>query len=286
MSENTTPGAAEVSSTLPSLDASVAVDPARVEALERDGHVGLPGLFTRDEIAAFRPAIMAAIDEHERTVPALDKKLYMFDSLWKKSEVVRRFVHSPRIARVAADALGVDAVRLWRDIPFCRPPGDDAPWHYDLTWEPLGSDRLVSVWIALNDIEENMGALTFASGTHRIPRYEVAPPIRAEQARFTQTLRERGHSIVSYAPMSVGDASLHFGWTLHAALPNTSTRRREAIAVFFFPDGVRVAVPPTPEQERDAQWHRVQAFQHAVRLGGRQVGDLADGPDTPLVFRR
>src|SRR5262249_33176319 len=151
--------------------------------------------------------------------------------------------------------------RLWRDIPFCRTHGDNAPWHYDLTWEPLDTKRLVSVWIALSDISADMGPLRFATGTHRIAPLRGASPDPEEQEKFTAQLQAQGHAIVDYTPLRAGDASLHFGWTMHSARPNASELRREAISIFFFPNGTRIALPPTPEDERDATWQRVQDFQ-------------------------
>jgi hypothetical protein len=80
----------------------------------------------------------------------------------------------------------------------------------------------------------------------------------------------------SCAAMCAGDASFHYGWTLHGAPGNTTSLTREVMTVIWFADGTRVLAPNNPNRQRDlARW-----------LNGIRPGELAAGPLNPVVFDR
>ena len=129
--------------------------PALHRRIKRDGHLHLRGLLSGEEAAAFRPyvvsealAIAAAcetdcqtkddpLDEQcrgcERTAAtpsAMPKSFVKARNLHRSSPPTARLVTSPRLAAVAASALGVDAVRLYQDVAFLKEPGDmESSWH-------------------------------------------------------------------------------------------------------------------------------------------------------------
>ncbi len=76
--------------------------------------------------------------------------------------------------------------------------------------------------------------------------------------------------------MKVGDVSFHYGWTLHAAGPNCSSKMREAMIGTYYADGMRVMKPANSSQEGD----RVRF------LGGKEPGETADSELNTLAYRR
>ena len=108
------------------------------------GHTVVRGLASHDEVAAFRPAIEAAVARHAERMAPLDerdtygKAFLQVPNLWQRDAVVERFVRAPRFAQVAAALLGVDGVRLYHDQALCKEPGGGyTPWHQDQVYWPF-----------------------------------------------------------------------------------------------------------------------------------------------------
>ena len=278
-----------VSSDGPDLVGSYTVSAESRARLEADGHVLLPGLLAKEEVEACRAPLAAAVARVYGPLSRRERTLFMADSLWTRDSFARRFVLARRFAGVAANLLGVPIVRLWRDVAFFKEPEDEiTPWHQDSFWEPLDGHSLLLLWIALTDVTERMGPLTFATGSHRDGPITILDHNDGSQGRMLERLREAGHPIVHHAPMRAGDASAHLGWTLHSSPRNTSGLRREAITIIYFPDGARVSIPRRPpcSPEEDAAWREVNAHHMAARLPGLSPGDVAVSRECPIVFAR
>ena len=147
----------------------------QVQRYRRDGHVFLPQLLPADSIRPYREAIVATADRNSREIRPLEERdtygkafLQIFN-LWTLDETVRRFVHAPCFAEVAARLLGVEKVRLYHDQALFKEAGGGiTPWHQDQHYWPLDTDRTITLWMPLVDIEEDMGMMQFASGAHRL----------------------------------------------------------------------------------------------------------------------
>ena len=66
-----------------------------------------------------------------------------------------------------AKLLGVAGVRLYHDQSLYKEPGGGiTPAHADQYYWPLASDRIVTAWIPLQPVPEDMGPLAFYAGSH------------------------------------------------------------------------------------------------------------------------
>lgn len=268
-------------SKLPTLSRPFALDAVDVEAYRRDGHVTLRALAGPDEVAAFRPALLAA---GERTLadrrPFAERDTYgqaflqMFN-LWRQNEEARAFVFGRRFARVAAQLMGVDAVRLYHDQAlFKEARGGYTPWHQDQFYWPLETDHTITLWMPLVPVTPDMGLMTFAAGSQQLGHLGDFGISDESEATFERLVEERGlvrHATPALAP---GDASFHSGWTLHSAPNNRTGTLREAMTIIYFADGTRVSPLDHPNRrfDRDA-W-----------LRGCEPGDLAAGPGNPVLY--
>jgi hypothetical protein len=275
---------------LPPLEEPHPIAPDLRERFQRDGHIDIRGLLSEAEVAAYRAPIADAVTRVYGPLTQRERTLFMGDCLWTRDPIARQFVLARRFARVAADLLGVDAVRLWRDVAFFKDPqGEVTPWHQDSFWEPLDGHTMLVLWIALSDVTDAMAPLAFVSGSHRNGCAGVVDHNGSSQASFRSSLEARGRRVAGHGPLRAGDATVHTGWTLHSSPMNTSDLRREALSIIYFADGVRIAVPtdrPPSSPEEDAAWREVHAHHMAKRFPGKSVGDLAESAACPLVFQR
>ncbi|HYO58564.1 phytanoyl-CoA dioxygenase family protein [Archangium sp.] len=254
---------------LPRLVESHPLADAEVTAFRTEGHIQLRGVFTADEIAAYRPALRDYIMRKREQMRPGDRNMGASPSdtvfsLSDAPEAIADFVTSPRLGELAARLMDVTAVRLLHFCGFFKPSGGPpTPWHQDLNFIPLDSDRALSIWIPLMDVTPDMGGLLFAQGSH-----QQGPQSSSVASRFP---------IASNGPMRAGDISLHMGWTLHASLKNSSSAMREAIAVCYYADGARVG----GNSSQPFSQHLMTSY-----FAGLRPGDPAVGPMNPVVFRR
>ncbi|MBA2480000.1 MAG: phytanoyl-CoA dioxygenase family protein [Planctomycetes bacterium] len=266
---------------LPDLHQPYRLTGRQIADFRRDGHVLLRGVCSPVEIDAFRPRIRDAAVRHNReSRPLAERDAYgkaflQTLNLRLVSAAVRRFVTSRRIGRIAAELMGVEGIRLFHEQSlFKEPGGGGTPWHQDQYYWPLLGWTTIGMWMPLVPCAIDMGAIRFASGSHRCGDLGGADISDGSEARFDRLVRERGYP-VSCEAMEPGDATFHNGWTLHGTGPNLTDRMREAMVMSMYADGMRVAQPTNPQQEGD----RINF------LGGRAPGEFADGELNELIYR-
>ncbi len=266
---------------LPDLAEEYPISPQQTAQYQRDGHILLRGVATRKEIAAFLPIVRAAVERWStETRPLQERDTYgkaflQIMNLWTRDESVRRWVFARRFAKIAAELMGVQGVRLYHDQALYKEPGGGkTPWHQDQYYWPLDTDKTITMWMPLVDVSAEMGTMVFASGSQRRGYLGKLPISDESEEVFKQFIAERGYELSEAGAMAAGDATFHSGWILHGAPSNQSARAREVMTIIYFADGACVTEPVNPNQERDiTRW-----------LPGLNPGDLAASSLNPLVY--
>jgi ectoine hydroxylase-related dioxygenase (phytanoyl-CoA dioxygenase family) len=247
----------------------------------QNGHILLHGVADSDEIAKFQPAIKHASREFNNETKNLaerdtyGKAFLQIMNLWRRDETVKKFVFEKRFAQIAADLLGVEKVRLYHDQAlFKEPSGGHTPWHQDQYYWALDTKKTITMWMPLVNIDQPMGMLTFASGSHRkgaIHSIEISDESEEIYARY---IAENNFPIAKADKMKAGDATFHTGWTIHSAGENRSaTKMREVMTIIYFADGARITPPQNRHQIADIEtW-----------MGGKQPGEIADSFLNPIL---
>ncbi len=265
---------------LPDLASHHPITSDQADAFARDGHALVRGLATAQEVAAYRPfleATAARVNREQRPIEERDTYGAAFlqcCNLWQHDDVAARFVQAPRFARAAADLLGADAVRLYHDQALIKEAGGGhTPWHQDQFYWPLDTESTITMWMPLADVDEQVGSMTFVTGSHRAGNLRGHAISDASEAAFESMVRDEHLTEHSYGALRAGDATFHAGWMLHRAGPNPTRSARPVMTIIYFADGTRVSEPDSMYQQ----------FDLAVWLPGMQPGDFAASALNPRL---
>lgn len=265
---------------LPSLDELYTISENQKSDFKKNGHILLRGILNETEAAAYGPAIIEAAAHYNTEKRKMEdrdtygKAFLQIMNLWEVDENVRCFTLAKRFAKIAADLMGVERVRIYHDQAlFKEAGGGHTPWHQDQYYWPLDTDNTVTMWMPLVDISVEMGMLTFASGSHELGFMGNLAISDESETALGNLVKEKGYPITRAETMKAGDATFHSGWTLHAAPGNNSQTMREVMTVIYIADGAKIAEPKNANQEADRQrWFL-----------GLKPGSLAASAINPLV---
>lgn len=281
---------------LPDLSEEYRLTAEQIHNFQGNGHLLLRGVVSPAEIAAYRPAIVDTVNRYdleqqamEKTVSGQSQGWKFVENLWQIDPVAQRLILARRFGKIAADLLGVETVRLFRDQSYFKEPGGgNTPWHQDGYFMPLDTTQMVTMWMPLSDVSLQMAPMTFVTGSHRQGYIGTSMPLDESMNEFEQSTIKSGFQLKNYGAMAGGDATFHSSWTLHSSRKNTSDTTREALVIIYYADGARVTMPPISAnalpQEQVAAVIRQRNLSSC--LPGLKSGDLAETSMNPIVYHR
>jgi non-heme Fe2+,alpha-ketoglutarate-dependent halogenase len=217
----------------------------QVETFNRDGFVSRLPAFSADEILDLKHYVDDLI---ERVVSAPDRRnSYSVTSYHLVCERLYDLMLTPLFLDYAEDLIGPDIV-CWGMHLFAKMPGDgmEVPLHQDARYWPLTPAKSVTVWLAIDDADEENAAMEFTPGSHALG----ALPHEEKALDGSRVLK---HAVVdpeSYGPryvntLQAGQVSLHSDLLLHGSRANLSTRRRSGLTIRY----TAAEVAPLPGEE-------------------------------------
>jgi len=263
------------------LDAPTALAPEQIDFYRENGFVTLKHVFSPETIDAYAPEITRRVHElntlhlpmEQRTT--YQKAFLQVMNLWTKSDVVKEFVFSRRLARIAAELMGTAGVRLYHDQALYKEgKGGFTPWHADQYYWPMASTHSVTAWIPLQATPLEMGPLAFAPKSHRHDLGRDLEISDQSESKIEKKLLAENLGQVEQ-PFELGEVSFHSGWTFHRAGRNLTDRPREVMTVIYMDSEMRLAAPRNSWQQND--WD--------TWCPGAKVGELIDTPINPVLWR-
>lgn len=221
--------------------------PAQREHYNQEGYITPLELFTPAEAGHWRAyfdhllAEMARLKDGREGSYAINGYHVCCEGLWDLAT-------HPRILDVVEDIVGPDFV-AWGSHFFCKQPHDPkhVPWHQDASYWPFTPARTVTVWLAIDDTDDENSAMRFLPRTHNIGHVEWKKT--EKEAVLWQEVQnpERFGQPVSNN-LTAGQFSLHADMLVHGSEPNTSNRRRCGLTLRYCPTWVRSINPDWTRQ--------------------------------------
>ena len=269
---------------LPDLDSDYPLTREQIAFYQANGYILLRGVASPGEAEAYRAVITDMTNEFAKSYKPMSerdtygKAFIQLSNLWEDSEAVRKFVVARRFAKIAAELMGVEGVRLYHDQALYKEPGGGhTPWHQDQQYWPLDGVKCVTLWMPLVDASEDMGTMRFAAGSHGLGYLGPMNISDDSERQLSNLVKERGYEVQSVGAMRAGDATFHNGWTIHGAPGNTSpANTREVMTIIYLEDAAVITEPDSSSRQNDLRrW-----------FPDLKPGDPAASRINPLIYHR
>jgi ectoine hydroxylase-related dioxygenase (phytanoyl-CoA dioxygenase family) len=260
------------------LDAPFSLTTEQREFYRENGYVKLKHVLSSGLLEHYRRIINARVAELSRDALPLDKRstygkaFLQIMNLWTESSNVKEFVFGKRLARIAAELMGVSGVRIYHDQALYKEPGGGiTPWHADQYYWPVSNDNTVTAWVPLQETPLELGPLAFSEKSHRLQAGRDLEISDESELTLKQALQAFRMEESAY---TLGDVSFHSGWTFHRAGANQTDRPREVMTMIYMDENIRIMPPKNKNHIMDLQrW-----------APGLLPGNMLASPLNPVIY--
>ncbi|MFC5451191.1 phytanoyl-CoA dioxygenase family protein [Paenibacillus aestuarii] len=229
------------------------VNQEQIEFFKQNGFVQIDNIISPQELEELRGFMDEIMDSNHANSIQTDKRggtyyrvLNQRVNTWRDHAGMARYMSHPRFSKAALQLTGAQGIRLFHDHALLKMPEDskETPWHQDLPYWPMNENGALSIWIALDDVDESNGCMMF------IPRSRQAGKLNAISLTEPQDIFEyvKGTDVENEKPvicrMKAGSCTFHDGLCFHYAYPNYSQKPRRALAIIYMPDGTTYSGKP------------------------------------------
>ncbi|HWF65674.1 MAG TPA: phytanoyl-CoA dioxygenase family protein [Acidobacteriaceae bacterium] len=260
------------------LNGTYSLSSKQLEQYRANGYIKLKHVLSPETLAYYRREISRKVRElNTEHLPLEERDLYhraflQIENLWPKSEIVREFISSPKLGRIAAQLMGTTGVRIYHDQALYKEAGGGiTPWHADQYYWPVDSDKTITAWIPLQATPLEMGPLAFCPKSHRVTSGRDLEIGQESEERIGAALKDHG---IDEEGFELGEVSFHAGWTFHRAAPNTTPNPREVMTIIYMDEDMRLTEPVNKYQQDDRTNY----------CPGIAVGDIINSPMNPVTW--
>lgn len=236
----------------------IEITPTDIDTYATDGVICLRNAFDAGWVDRLTTALQARMDAPGpraadfNTAPG-DKRFFSDMFMWRDDAAFRAAALDSPAAEIAARVMGSCRADFFYDQAFSKEPGamKPTPWHQDLPYWPVKGEEITSVWIALDEVTQESGAVEFVIGSHKFDTLYRPVPFGApnainrdyENSPFEplpdiENMRDT-FSIVSF-DMEPGDCLVFHARIIHGAPGNSrADRRRRSLALRYTGDDAR-----------------------------------------------
>lgn len=255
------------------------------EDYERDGATILRGVIPREWVEYLRDGVdrlMERADPSSQNYADDDQPRFFAQAFpWVLDEAFKAFALRGPLPELTRQVLtDVKSVNFFYDQIFAKEPGAGkaTPWHQDFSYLPLAGDQIIRIWLPLDPVTAESGAVHYLKGSHKwgvvyrptafkakkeITAAYLEPPFDFQETPDFDADYDRYDWLVG--EVDPGDAIVWQVLTVHGSWGNTTTNFRRAITSVY--TGDRVTWNP----------HSANMFRNVDFAGHVQMPDLTPG---------
>jgi ectoine hydroxylase-related dioxygenase (phytanoyl-CoA dioxygenase family) len=254
----------------------------QIQFYQKNRFIKLKNVFDEETISFFNNAISNRVALMNTESTPLDQRstygkafLQLFN-LWREDELVKTFIFSERLAKIASDLMQVDGVRIYHDQALFKEGGGGiTPWHADQYYWPLETDKTVTAWIPLQETPLELGPLEFSAGSHQIVEGRDLEIGDESEIVIQQKLKVTNFDHIIEA-FDLGEVSFHSGWVFHRAGANTTNQMRKVMTIIYMDKDMVLKNPENKNQIND--WN--------TWCPGATIGEVINTPINPILYQK
>jgi len=230
--------------------------PDHLETFHKDGVVIVDSLLTENELKDATTELITRMEKHVAEGVAVDDALINHHIT---DPYIFNLTKHPNFLAAASQILDSPKLRIFSSRLLCKLPGSEEdpnsreiPWHQDSQYWPLKPMKEATLWLALDDVTEENGAMDmFTFSAVPESRGQDLPKIQLAEEVSTEFFIKMDPAALDALPtekafkmeLKRGQAEFHDAFILHHSNPNKSKdQRRCAFIARYIPDYVKI--PP------------------------------------------
>ena len=254
----------------------------QIDFYQKNRYIKLKEVLNQETLAYYNEVITEQVDRMNQEQTALEdrttygKAFLQLFNLWLENPKIKELIFSKRIAKIAADLMEVNGVRLYHDQALFKEAGGGiTPWHADQYYWPLETDKTVTAWIPLQATPLEMGPLEFSAGSHTIVEGRELEIGDESEDLIQKKLRVTDFKHVIEA-FDIGEISFHSGWVFHRAGANVTNAMRKVMTIIYMDKDMKLKNPENKNQIHD--WN--------TWCPGAKIGEIIDSLINPVLYSK
>ncbi len=234
----------------PELDGIYQITKKQINFYNAHGFVLLKNVLKTEEVESYRSIIDHTVTKltakDKRTLAEktpYEREFLQCSHLWREFPEIRKFTLSKRLGSIAKELLGTAHVRLWHDQALYKVPGGSRTEpHQDIAYWPMIEKNAGTIWLALDEVTVEMGAMHFIPDSHKSGIFSYDNKIENSlegKSNLLKEVQEITKTKPVYYNLKPGDATFHHALTVHFTGENKTDMIRKGMTVIYLADGVR-----------------------------------------------
>ena len=209
---------------------------ASIETWNKEGYLGPLELYDRQSIDEIRAYFDVLLQEALQA----GQDSYSISSAHLKHGRVWDILNHPTLVSYARDLLGEDVIG-WGSHFFCKMPmdGKSVDWHQDCSYWPLTPTKAVTMWLAIDDADQENGCMEVYTGSHHHGLIDFEASSADSGNVLNQSVKQpEQYGQHKLTALTAGQISIHSDLLVHGSSPNHSNRRRCGLTLRYCPASV------------------------------------------------